>query len=126
MKIRKILPLVILALASVFLLSSCDALLDAIFANDTLTVYVQTSWTYGYSPADQVTVQTISGPSTINLTVVPFQQFDGNYSYWQVTIPGLSDGTYTIHVSYSRAGTQSATVSFGGGSSHTQSVLFTY
>ena len=36
MKIRKILPLVLLALASVFLLSSCDALLDAIFSNNTI------------------------------------------------------------------------------------------
>ena len=31
MKIRKILPLVLLAVGSVFLLSSCDAMLDAIF-----------------------------------------------------------------------------------------------
>ena len=40
MKMRKILPLVLLAVGSVFLLSSCDAMLDAIFSNNTVNVYV--------------------------------------------------------------------------------------
>lgn len=127
MKTRKILPLVILALASVFLLSSCDALLDAIFANDTLTVYVKTAWVYGYSTADFVTVQSNTGPSAFGPTAVPFQQFDGYYSYWQVTIPGLSDGTYQIQVHYSQAAPdQVTTVSFGGSNSHSQSVILAY
>ena len=40
MKMRKILPLVILAVTAFFLLSGCDALLDAIFSKDQITVDV--------------------------------------------------------------------------------------
>ena len=75
MKIRKILPLVILALASVFLLSSCDALLDAIFSNDTITVYISAYIptyctqvapnTYVLSSGTDTMTVNISGPSPL-------------------------------------------------------------
>ena len=44
MRIRKILPVLLLAVGSLFLLTSCDALLDAIFSNNTITVYVSTRY----------------------------------------------------------------------------------
>ena len=49
MKIRKILPVLLVAIASVVMLSSCDAILDVIFANNTVTFYVSANiLNYGY------------------------------------------------------------------------------
>ena len=52
MKIRKILPVVILAVGSLFLLSGCDALLDAIFQNNQILVDVRIYGGVGGFPAD--------------------------------------------------------------------------
>jgi hypothetical protein len=100
MKIRKILPLALLAIGSVFMLSSCDALLDAIFANNTVNVsvaaYIPTN---GYFPGtDYVTVDII-GPTSVS-TTVGYSGSDFYYMYWDVTIPKLSDGTYTVQATY--------------------------
>ena len=40
MRAKKLLPLILLAVGALFLLSSCDAILDAIYANNTLDVTV--------------------------------------------------------------------------------------
>ncbi len=40
MRTRKLVLLVLLAVGATFLLSSCDALLDAIYANNTINVTV--------------------------------------------------------------------------------------
>lgn len=126
MRIRKILPLVLLAVASVFLLTSCDALLDAIFSNNTLTVTVKTLYTYGYYSGDYVTVS-LTGPTALGSTNVPFSYYDGQFTYWQITLPKLADGTYTVGVFYSVTGTSKfALVDLGGSSSHSQSVILQY
>jgi len=100
MKIRKILPLVLLALCAVFLLSSCDAMLDFIFSNNTITVYVSARipW-YGYFPnSDYVTVD-VAGPTSATATA-GYPSNDGLYMYWSVTVPKLSDGNYTVTAYY--------------------------
>ena len=98
MKIRKMLPLALLALCAVFLLSSCDAMLDAIFSNNTITVYVSTNmFPYGaYYSSDSVTV-TVSGPTFATATA-RHTGYSGWYDYWEVSVPKLSDGTYTVTV----------------------------
>lgn len=108
MKIRKILLLVLLAAGSVFLLSSCDALLDAIFANNTVTVYVSAyipTWCiYSYpfylltSSTDKVPV-TINGPKNVS-TYASYSGNDGSYMYWTLVVPQLSDGLYSVNVQY--------------------------
>jgi hypothetical protein len=96
-KMRKILPLALLAVASVFMLSSCDALLDAIFANDTINVQVAVPWTtYGYYPAyDSVTVNII-GPTNVTVTA-SYTGVNGNNMYWYVSVPKLTNGNYTVN-----------------------------
>ncbi|MGA2478027.1 MAG: hypothetical protein ABSG63_04670 [Spirochaetia bacterium] len=103
MKMRKILPLVLLAVGSVFLLSSCDAMLDAIFSNNTVNVYMSEyipSW--GYSPSDTMTV-TFVGPTSVTATA-GYSGRDFYYAYWAISIPKLADGTYTVQAAYYHPG----------------------
>jgi len=98
MKIRKILPLVLLAIGSVFLLSSCDQLLDVIFSNNTITVYASAyegSW--GYNPSTDQMYIYVNGTNTATAS---YAGSDGSYMYWNYSIPKLSDGTYTVYVNY--------------------------
>ncbi len=60
MKMRKLLPLILLAVGALFLLSSCDALLDAIYANNTIDVSVQTAIA-GYQNSYSKAIVTLSG-----------------------------------------------------------------
>jgi hypothetical protein len=100
MKIRKILPLVLLAVGSVFLLSSCDAILDAMFSNNTVNVYVSSRiLTYGYFPSTDSVTAYISGPSAVTATA-GYAGTDGYYMYWNISIPKLADGTYLVEVDY--------------------------
>jgi hypothetical protein len=100
MKMRKILPLALLAIASVFLLSSCDALLDAIFAKNTINIYVSADWTvHGYTGTDYVSFQ-ISNGSTIVTGNLGYSGNDSRYMYWDISVPDLPDGTYTVSVVY--------------------------
>lgn len=111
MKIRRIVLLVLLAAGSVFLLSSCDAMLDAIFSNDTITVYVSAyipGWgtpVVGHPGAYYLTSDTdtmsvsIVGPKNATATA-NYTGNDGYYMYWSVAVPQLSDGTYSVQVTY--------------------------
>ena len=100
MKIRKILPVLLVAIASVVMLSSCDAILDVIFSNNTVTVYA-TSYipTHGYYPNYDVMTVTVTGPNTASGTAA-YTGSDGLYMYWSLQIPKLTDGTYSVNVSY--------------------------
>ena len=131
MKIRKLLPLVLLAIASVFLLSSCDALLDAIFANDTINVYVSAYIpTWGYNPGGDTVSVAISGPTNATATA-SYTGNDAYYMYWSVAVPKLSDGTYTVTVTFynwdTRASStyQIVTLPTGSGS-HSANVDFNF
>ena len=50
MKTRKILPLVLIVVGAAFLLSSCDAMLDAIYPSNQISVDVAVRGTIGYHP----------------------------------------------------------------------------
>jgi len=98
MKIRKILPLLLIVIASVFLLSSCQAILDAIFSNNTISVYVSENWNNsGYTSSDYVA---LSIPEASVSTTVPYTGSNGTYTYWSLSVPKLSDGNYTVTVNY--------------------------
>jgi hypothetical protein len=100
MKMRKILPLALLAIGSVFLLSSCDAMLDAIFANNTVNVYVSAYIpNNGFFPGTDYVTVNITGPSSVT-TTAGYSGNDGYYMYWDVTIPKLADGTYSVQAVY--------------------------
>ena len=100
MKIRKILPLILLAIASVVLLSSCDALLEAIFATNTIKVYVYAYIpTYGYYPGTDYVTVAVSGTASASGTAYS-DGYDGLYMYWSLSIPKLPDGTYSVSVIY--------------------------
>jgi hypothetical protein len=104
MKTRKLLPLILLAVGALFLLSSCDAMLDAIFQNDVINLDV---WVYGPSHAD-FTV----GGSFENLQVMDstftvitnasqyYSSYDGTYIHYYFTVNKLKDGTYYLTTSY--------------------------
>jgi hypothetical protein len=132
MKIRKILPLLLLAIGSVFMLSSCDAMLDAIFSNNTIGVEVAVSvGTYRYYPGfDQVSVSVV-GP-TLASANASYIGNDGSYMYWTVTLPKLSNGTYTVTIGYysfyygASQPSQFQYVSLPSGSSHSASLNFVY
>ena len=99
-KMRKILPLVLLAIAAMFMLSSCDAMLDAIFANNTINVQVSARITqYGFFPSyDTVTVY-ITGPTNVTVNA-SYTGNDGYYMYWYVSVPKLNNGTYNVQAVY--------------------------
>jgi hypothetical protein len=94
-KMRKILPLVLLAIASVFMLSSCDALLDGIFSNNTINVYANA---IGYFPYGAVYI-TVSGPANVS-TWAAYQGYDSGRTYWAYSFPKLSNGTYTVQAEF--------------------------
>jgi len=100
MKIKKLLPLVLLAVAAVLMLSSCDAMLDAIFPTNQIIVDVSvdalTHQDYAISPVSVY----VSGPSSASAS----KHFDGydnyNYAHYTFSFTGLKDGFYTINAYY--------------------------
>lgn len=136
MKMRKLLPLVLLAIGSIFLLSSCDALLDAIYANNTITVTVLVS-TVDYpgtaqNPSSYVVV-TLSGASGGRSSASYSQYTSGVYAYYYppsfikqpngnfivtATYYGYSGGTYY------QSSPQSISISMPYNGSNTADVFF--
>ena len=103
MRVKKLLPLILLAVGALFLLSSCDALLDAIYANNTLDVNVRVYFSVnstGYSsPYSSVTV-TVGGASGATVSTPP-SQYNGSYAdYFLPSVKKLPNGTYTITTDY--------------------------
>jgi hypothetical protein len=136
MKNRKILPLLLLAFGSVFLLSSCDALLDAIFSNNNINVYISSYIpTHGFYPRYDTMTVYVSGPH-YTVTSANYNGDDGLYMYWSISVPKLSDGTYNVDVSYSHpygintgtflAATAVVTFPMTSGSRHDVDVDFVY
>lgn len=100
MKTKKLLPLVLLAVAAVLMLSSCDAMLDAIFPTNQIIVDVAvdalTHTDYASSPVTVV----LSGPSSATAS----KHFDGydfnNYAHYTFSFTNLKDGLYAIDAYY--------------------------
>lgn len=103
MKMRKILPLVILAVGALFLLSGCDALLDAIFQNNQITVdvWVSTSahpdWAIGGYVATTV-LDLNDGTSYVASSY--WQSFDGTYAHYQLPFSKLKNDQFSITSRY--------------------------
>jgi hypothetical protein len=102
MRTRKLVLLVLLAVGATFLLSSCDAILDAIYANNTInvTAYVLTSHSGSSSYYSSVTVS-LSGASgaTVSAGFSGTLAYSGPYTYAVYYLPAikkLPNGTYSM------------------------------
>jgi hypothetical protein len=111
MKMRKILPIVILAVGSLFLLSGCDALLDAIFAKNQMTIDVRVSippyplvsayyydWLYGVGTVTLSVHDLTSG----SVTVVTSGRtgYDSSSSHFYFPFTKLANDTFMITATY--------------------------
>ena len=111
MKMRKILPLVILAVGALFVLSGCDAMLDAIFDNSQLFVSVRVSntfapldyaatYTYGTNAGRvQVKLTDLSTLETTSATTY-WTSISGGYVYYDINFTGLKGDSYQVDVKY--------------------------
>jgi len=109
MKMRKLLPLVLLAVGSLFLLTSCDALLDAIFASNQIQVQVSVykgtngaffeDWLNGYPSTVTLTLSDINS-GTQSTVVTSWDGIDSNYLYFNVQYIKLKDHTFTLSATY--------------------------
>jgi hypothetical protein len=104
MKMRKILPLAILAVGAAVLLSGCDALLDAIFSKNVINLDV---WVQGSTHADFTVGASYENvmlmDSSFNVVSSPSQYynaFDGSYAHYYYTFTNLKDGTYYLTTYY--------------------------
>ena len=108
MKIRKLIPLAILAVVAVVALSSCDAMLDAIFSKNQITVDVQVAtssypvnydYYNGYGAYVTATITDSSG-KTASQNTYYYSSANSSTIDYNFTFPNLSDGTYTISSTY--------------------------
>jgi hypothetical protein len=108
MRVKKLLPLILLAIGALFLLSSCDAILDALYANNTITVtaYVITTHPGATSYYSSVTVN-LSGASGATVSAgysgsIYHDTVNGfNYAiYYFSPIKRLPNGNYNMTSSY--------------------------
>ena len=146
MKIRKILPLAILAVGALVFLSGCDAILDAIFQNNQLSVSVNVyfgdypfdwnaSYFHGYS-SGQVTVYVTanSGAGAVTQASTFWTSADSQYVHYNLDFTNLKDDTYwvtTTYTSYYQYPNQTFTVSGQlvtphDSSGHSATLTFTY
>ena len=110
MKIKKLLPLILIAMAAVLVLSSCDAMLDAIFPTNQISVDVMVSkhtpatdfysdWYFGYpSTVTLILTDQTSGVSTTQ--VGSWSDIDSNYVHYIFTFLKLGDHVYTMTAYY--------------------------
>ena len=118
MKIRKTLPLVLLAVAALFLLTSCDAMLDAIFPvpTNTLTVWVPISQTiHPYWHSTDVTVYLYNGAnSLVAQQTVGYDSGTTAFpkAWYVATFSKLANGTYSLVAAYPGGSDPSASTSF--------------
>jgi hypothetical protein len=110
MKMRKLLPVIILAVGSLFLLSGCDAMLDAIFQKEQITVDVIVQippvgigpyyydWYYG---AGTVTLTLSDVNDGTNTTLVSTRTgITGAASHFVFPFTKLKKDTYRFVASY--------------------------
>lgn len=135
MRAKKLLPLILLAVGALFLLSSCDAILDAIYANNTLDVTVDVShFDTGYANPSSYVEVTLTGASGASSTANANTIYTGNYSTFDVPFSKLPNGNYTITVTYYGYsypyyypfGPQSYSISFPYNGSNTAAITFSF
>jgi hypothetical protein len=96
---KKILPLVILAITAVFLLSSCDAMLESIYPNqtgghNTISITVNAQAAYGYNEL-YVYLYKSDGTYVTSLATWP-DYYSAGYYYSTLDFKDLKDDTYYI------------------------------
>jgi len=102
MKMRRLLPLVLLAIGAIFLLSSCDALLDAIYANNTITptVLIPGGDIGAINPSSYVMV-TLSGASGGTSSAYFSNYTYGGYAfYYPASFTKQPNGNYTLTATF--------------------------
>jgi len=103
MRVKKLLPLILLAVGALFLLSSCDAILDAIYANNTIDVNVRVylnGSSPGYASAYSSVTVTVGGASGATAST-GVSDFNGTYAdYYVPSIKKLPNGTFNITTDY--------------------------
>jgi hypothetical protein len=103
MRIRKILPLALLAVGMLFMLTSCDKLLDFIFSSNTINVTVEAyapKYYYGTQGTITLTLYDSSGNPTVAGPVASSNN-DGYWVFYNFSFPKLANGTYQMTASYS-------------------------
>ncbi|MGA2378587.1 MAG: hypothetical protein ABSG85_04705 [Spirochaetia bacterium] len=111
MKMRKLLPLVLLAVGALFLLSGCDAMLDAIFPTNQIYVDVAinkasypndwfNTWHFGSYPGT-VTLQLYDVKSGSFTTATgSWMSVDYNYIHFAFVFTKLNDDTFELTANY--------------------------
>jgi hypothetical protein len=104
MKMRRILPLVILAVTAFFVLSGCDAMLDAIFQNNQISMDVRLPVSpnhigdYWYN---QTYVTIYEGGSQVQQGNTTSGYYDGTYAHYYFTFSKLKNSsTYQIYAQF--------------------------
>ena len=113
MKMRKILPLVILAVGALFLLSGCDQLLDAIFQNNQIYVDVRVHGYVGapfYSDWYETSVNGVNSGHVVvyvqdsrgHVTSAStyWTSLDSLYVHYGINFTGLKDDTFLVYADY--------------------------
>jgi hypothetical protein len=106
MKIKKLLPLVLLAAAAVLMLSSCDAMLDVIFPSNQISVDVMVNradfpndWSYG-APATVDFVLYDATANTFSTQSGSWSDRDSNYLHFVFAFLNLKDHVYQMTATY--------------------------
>ena len=105
MRIRKILPLALLAVGAVFMLTSCAQILDAIFSSNTIQVTAKVLAPYygtGSGQTVQFTLTRVSTGETTTGTSGTSGSVDSyGYVYYTFEFNKLANDTYTLTSAYS-------------------------
>jgi len=111
MKMRKLLPLVLVAVGALFLLSGCDAMLDAIFPSNQIYVDVEVSkadfpvdwgavYHLGASPGT-VTLQLLDVNSAgVTTATETWTNVDLSYIHFPFVFTKLKDDTFQLIATY--------------------------
>ena len=102
MKTRKLLPLIILAVVAVLTLSSCDALLDAIFASNQISVDVAVlgSSHPDFAVSGRYVTVLLTGPGVSSSADTTYGSWDGTRAHFYFTFADLPDGGYNLSATF--------------------------
>ena len=103
MTVKKLLPLILMAVGAVFLLSSCDAILDALYANNTITVsntYVPTAYYGSTNPNSYVSISLGGATGGSQNAGYTGTAISGLAYYNGVSFNKLPNGNYTVTASF--------------------------
>jgi hypothetical protein len=101
MRVKKLLPLILLAVGALFLLSSCDAILDALYANNTINVTPTVSNAYPGAVSPKSYVNVIISGATGGTQTAYYSYTSSSVNYYDtLSFSKLPNGNYTIAAYY--------------------------